>query len=125
MAKFWTTLLCFSFVEFRVSYLDFYVGLFFSPFRLIDSFAPTHKISFSVQVITVLEGTCVVLTRLSFLFSNTLCFALLVVCLGRETRKEKKKKRKDDEDTRERKRFALCLSLFVVARTFFLLSHHI
>ena len=124
MAKFWTTLLCFSFVAFRVSYLDFYVGLFFSLFRLIDSFA-THKISFSVRVITVLEGTCVVLTRLSFLFSNTLCFALLVVCLGRETRKEKKKKRKDDEDTRERKRFALCLSLFVVARTFFLLSHHI
>ena len=91
---------------------------------MIDSFA-TLKISFSVRVITVLEGTCVVLTRLSFLFSNTLCFALLVVCLGRETRKEKKKKRKDDEDTRERKRFALCLSLFVVARTFFLLSQHI
>ena len=46
-----------------------------------------------MRVITVLEGTCVILTRLSFLFSNTLCFALLVVCLGRETRKEKKKKR--------------------------------
>ena len=97
-----TTYLGFSCVEFRVSYLDFLrrpFSLFFSLFRLIDSFVSTHKISFSL------------VKRLVFCASQ-------VVCLGRETRVKRRRRRY----TRERiKRFALCLSLFVV----FLLSHHI
>merc|ERR1712070_1111865 len=58
-------------------------------------------------------------TKYHSLSSNALCFALLfVACLGRETRVKRRRRRY----TRERiKRFALCLSLFVV----FLLSHHI
>lgn len=97
-----TTYLGFPCVEFRVSHIwIFYVGLFFSSlfFRWIDSFVSTHKISFSL------------VKRLVFCASQ-------VVCLGRETRVKRRRRRYKRERI---KRFALCLSLFVV----FLLSHHI
>ena len=68
-------------------------------FRLIDSFVSTHKISFSL------------VKRLVF------CASFCCLSWERETRVKRRRRRY----TRERiKRFALCLSLFVV----FLLSHH-